>query len=1460
MKPVLLAVLLWFVWLGPSLAALLDMKRFEVLNTSDGLSQNSVQSIFCDSRGFLWFGTMDGLNRYDGYNFKVFKTEYNKPGSLTNNRIVAIWEDRRGFIWMASHDGHYHYLDCRTEKFYTFPPTTEPGNPRNTRMTSFLELKNEIWLGSNNAGLYRLRASERADSVYAVSNLHSGTGHAISEAQVNFMLTDADSGIWVGTAAGLNYFPASALRGKQLGEGRVFLPDQNVTCGVAFGNQLVFGTKKNGLLRVNLGLMKPEKFLLAGLDDAVSLLRLSSNGKLLVGTETNGLFVCDADGQLLRTYLKGQSVESCMEDSRGNLWVATDEFGIIRIKPDWSDAVFYELVPKEIQTLVDQQRQYLFEDRDKNLWVATHGGGLGLFDYGTDKFHFYRNNPDDPNSLSSDIAFCVAQDKSGMIWVGTGQFKAGVNKLIPANPLFRQLKPEHEVNSLSDNQVRALAQDSRENIWLATKSGRLYVYDKQFKLNYQFEGIPTKQGRQTRFNVYSILEDSRGYIWLGSKGGGLARSNKPLSAYPSYHDIFFTLYRHRDDVPNSISSNAIYCIAEDNEGRVLLGNYGSGIDLVERPEAAQLSFRNINLANSNLSCNEVRYILVDLGGTVWVATTFGLNKLLSPITDPNPRFANYFYDVNYNRSLSYNDLVYLYEDSAHRMWLGTFGGGVNRILQNTDDEVIFSHESEREGLINDAVFGILEGRKGDLWLSTENGISRYNVLSREFHNYDEYNGLVCSNFSEGTCLKLDDGRLLFGTLDGLLIVTDNEVTSNRFQPPVVFTGFSLFNREVPFDVPDSPLKQHINFTDDIILKHNQSSFSVEYAALSYFDPNKNRYAYMLDGFDSDWYEVRNERKATYTNLSPGYYTFKVKAASWDGTWSESPRTIRITILPPWWRTKWAYLLWVVMLLGVLELSRRIFLKYNRLRTDLEVERKVNEIKLKFFTNISHEIRTPLTLVLGPIEELKRMEKLPDSARKAIEMMSSNGKRMLRLINQLLDFRKMQNQKMRLKLAELDLRAFVTDICGNFAQLAQQQQIDFRLPEKAGEIKVWMDPEKMDSVFFNLLSNAFKFTPAGKCISVRLETDSRKNEVRVLVEDEGRGIARNKMSMLFQRFTALSDENPEQSGSGIGLAYSAELINLHHGKLEARSTEGQGSTFTVSLKLGKAHFSAAELKYRREEQLRAVNHPEKPELGPMTADEPDTVTEKPEFTLLVVEDQDDIRQYIVSVLQRSYVILQAANGQRGLEMAREKHPDLIVTDLMMPVMDGMKMTRTIKDDFELSHIPVVMLTAKSAEEDQLEGLDSGAEAYVMKPFNPEYLQMVIQNLLKQRQNVLARFNKGKPFVSDLKITNKDEVFLNSLVNLITQNCQDVDFNVDALVGKIALGRTVFYNKVKTLTGMSPVEFLRNTKLQIAAQYLEAGGYNVSEAAYLCGFNDLKYFSKKFKERYGMSPSQYGKDPN
>ena len=641
------------------------------------------------------------------------------------------------------------------------------------------------------------------------------------------------------------------------------------------------------------------------------------------------------------------------------------------------------------------------------------------------------------------------------------------------------------------------------------------------------------------------------------------------------------------------------------------------------------------------------------------------------------------------------------------------------------------------------------------------------------------------------------------------------------------------------------------------LTYNQSSFSIEYAALSYFAPNQNKYQFILKNFEDNWNEIGGQTKATYTNLSPGEYIFMVKAASWDETWNDSPRSLYIEITPPWWKSTLSRIIYVILAAIILIISRRLFLNYYKLQNDLKVERRVSDIKLQFFTNISHEIRTPLTLILGPIDDIKALKGLPNFVSERINIIERNGKRMLRLINQLLEFRKVQKSKMKLNVEEIDLVSFVEEICAHFYPIARQKHIDFHFSHAQEKVSVFVDAKKFDSVVFNILSNAFKYTKEGKGISVEIKS-GRDKYIDIDVTDEGPGIPKDKLDILFQRFTPLSVDHGSFDGTGIGLNLSWEIMKLHKGQILVESEPGKGSRFTIHTRLGADHYTTDDFKDPRSEDH--VNHiipienadynlESVQEYAPSDAAKP---------KMLVVEDNIEIIIYIRNIFDAYFEIKTAKHGRDGLTCLQTFHPDIVITDVMMPEMDGIEMTRKIKNDFETSHIPVIMLTAKSHMEDQIIGIESGAEAYILKPFNSLYLNTVVKNLLKQRENIIKKYRDKNPVhFDDIKITARDEEFLTNIVKIIENKYADPEFNVERMVDISSYSRTVFYNKLKGLTGLSPVDFLRQTRLKMAAEIMVKTGRGVSETAFMTGFNDVKYFSKCFKQMYGMTPVEYKK---
>jgi signal transduction histidine kinase/DNA-binding response OmpR family regulator len=720
--------------------------------------------------------------------------------------------------------------------------------------------------------------------------------------------------------------------------------------------------------------------------------------------------------------------------------------------------------------------------------------------------------------------------------------------------------------------------------------------------------------------------------------------------------------------------------------------------------------------------------------------------------------------------------------------------------------------------------------------------------------YNNINGLGFNSFSENTCFRKRDGKLVFGGYLGFEIVDADRLVPKPNISSIELTNFLLFNKEVTAGQKDSPLKQSISFSDELTLRYSQSSFSIDFSGLDFLDPQKVQYTYKLDNFETSWNNIGNQHRATYTNLSPGRYIFRVKSIMNEGKSASSERILNIRISPPWWKTLPAYFLYAVMIMAVAILIFKAITRINRYKNDLAIEKKVNELKLQFYTNISHEIRTPLTLIIGPLEDMIADKNLQAGKKLQMGIMLKNARRMLHLTNQLLDFRKIQNNKMILKIREIDIVAFTQDIFESFGPLARHKGITCTLNSDFGSFKVFADPSKLDTMIYNIISNAIKFTGPGKSVSVMISESEKTNSIDISVTDEGPGIPQKSLSDIFTRYTILS--NRDFAGTGIGLSLSYELARLHKGDILISSTVGKGSIFTLRLMKGNDHFINAP-GIDVDEMARSVT-----EYTHSMILEENTENDKrmrvsdqaDKHLLLVVEDNNEILDYICQALKSYFTTIGAKNGYEGLHLAKTMNPDIIITDIRMPGIDGMEMTRLLKEDFATSHIPLIMLTSKGDLKDQIEGIETGAEAYIVKPFNMEYLRTVAANLLNQRAKVLAYFlNEKADDTKTLKISSKDGEFLKKAIKYVEEHYA-TDFQISILADHCNVSRTVLYNKIKGLTGFSPMEFTRRMKLDIAARLLD-DGYNVSEVAYKTGFSDVKYFSKLFKTQFGHSPSRH-----
>jgi signal transduction histidine kinase/ligand-binding sensor domain-containing protein/DNA-binding response OmpR family regulator len=1435
--------------------------RFEHMGSEKGLSQNTGFSILFDSKGFMWIGTMNGLNRYDGYEYKVFRSRSENTISFTNNRVTKLWEDHRGFIWIETYDGYYHFFNPETEIFSSLP-YYEGTVAKSGGMNSFLQYSDDIIIiGSSTSGIFYLKY-DSSKGTYSVRQYFDPAKISIPLNNIRFVHSDSEKNIWIGTQKGLRF-----IKNTDIGKADLSFDNQFTstifTSACETKNEILFGTDGSGIILYDKVTHQFKTSITtnnAGIrSNRISTLYKTKTGLVIAGFEEEGGMISDSTGNWKPIKFHGRTINGIYEDRFNQVWLTATEFGVTRLNLINLKSQYYILTPEEIIPLTDLERPQFFEDSKDNLWIGIHGSGLGLFNRKDNHFDFFRNNPKDPNSISSNIVHCIAEDKTGQLWLGTGQVLGGVEKVILRNPAFGHYLLEKDQVDVLDNVARVIIEDNLRYLWVGTKAGSLHLFDSTLKHIKNFISLPGIGQGSLRNNTYAMYEDIDGYLWVGSKGYGLSVTTQPLiKASTNYQDIKFRRYEFSENDTTTLGNNNIYSICQDKLKNIWVGTYGNGLSLIKSPHKKDLKFFRINQSNSNLSTNLIRHLIIDNSGNLWVATTFGLNFLSKENIEKGKfHFITFLHNPSNTNSLSYNDIIHIFQDSKGRLWLGTFGGGVD-LLENFDGiNASFRHYTSESGPGYDIIFGILEDNYGKIWLSSENGLTCMNPENGNADIYNSYSGLGFNSFSENTCFKRKDGSLVFGGYLGYEVIRPEKLSSNQIIPNIELTKFLLFNKEITTDQKGSPLKKSISFSDNISLKYFQSSFSIDYSALDFLDPEKIQYAYKLDNFENNWNNVGNQHRATYTNLSPGKYTFRVTSVQHDRKSVSRERVLNIRIYPPWWKTLVAYIIYGLLIMLIIVIIYKTISRINRYKNELAIEKKVNELKLQFFTNISHEIRTPLTMIIGPLEDMLNDEEVTLVKRVQMEIMLKNAKRMLHLTNQLLDFRKVQNNRMVLKIKEIDIVNFTKEIFESFGPLVKHKGINYSFYSQHESFNIYADPNKLDTIIYNIISNAVKFTNTGKSVSVRIEISEVNNTVDISVTDEGPGIPQKNLSEIFTRYTILS--NQELAGTGIGLSLSYELARLHGGDILISSEVSKGSTFTIRLLKGNDHYLNTDNYDTDVSDTSGTKFIHAGDIYNNIEDQNDFTrsysTEK--NIMLVVEDNHEILNYICQSLKLSFVCIGARNGNEGLHLAKSMNPDIIVTDIKMPGMDGMEMTRQLKEDFLTSHIPVIMLTSKTDLKDQIAGIETGAEAYIVKPFSMEYLKTVAGNLINQRANVMARIAGRKINDSDLpRVNSKDEEFLKSLVTFITDN-QSKDFSIDTLAEQCNVSRTVFYNKIKGLTGSSPIEFVRKIKLNIALQLLEKG-FNVSEAAYKTGFSDVKYFSKLFKIQFGYSPSKHKQD--
>ena len=999
--------------------------------------------------------------------------------------------------------------------------------------------------------------------------------------------------------------------------------------------------------------------------------------------------------------------------------------------------------------------------------------------------------------------------------------------------------------------------------------------------------------------AYFIMQDSKGIIWIATKGNGLVRAEQISPTSMSYK---LTRYQHDSNDMYSLSDNNVYCVYEDHHGRIWAATFAGGINYISQGEHGETVFINHrnNLKGYPIDvCYKARFITSDNNGRLWVGTTTGAVAFDENFKKPEDIQFHHFSRVpNDTKSLSNNDVHWIIATQQKELYLATFGGGLNKLISISEDgHGEFKSYSVLDGLSSDVLLSIREDHKQNLWISTENGICKFVPSGERFENYDERSISFRVRFSEAASTLTSGGDMLFGTSNGLFMFTPDSIRKSSYVPPVVFSKLMVANEDV---IPGekSILKVDLDDTQELVLSHDENIFSVQYAALDYTNPQNIQYAYILDGFEKQWTFADRQRSVTYTNLPKGDYIFRVRSTNSDGVWVDNERILNITILPSFWETPLAYVLYVCFVLLIIFVAVYILFTIYRLKHEVSVEQQISDIKLRFFTNISHELRTPLTLIAGPVEQVLKNDKLPADAREQLVVVERNTNRMLRLVNQILDFRKIQNKKMKMQVQQLNVVAFVRKIMDNFESVAEEHNIDFLFQTEKEALNLWVDADKFEKIVFNLLSNAFKYTPNGKMITVFIRED--EGTVSVGVQDQGIGIAENKRKSLFVRFENLVDKNIfNQASSGIGLSLVKELVEMHKATISVDSRLGEGSCFKVDFLKGKEHYNSS-VEFILEDSVAPLSMERIVDIANSSlqteaaiADAPDlevsAAKEEAEESsskelMLLVEDNQELRSFLRSIFASTYRVVEASDGMEGWSKALKYLPDIIISDVMMPEKDGIEMTRELRADMTTSHIPIILLTAKTTIESKLEGLEYGADDYITKPFSATYLQARVENLLMQRKKLqnfyrdslthvtvsetpvaqgetLAGHASAEPVSSAAEepampeMSPNDRKFMDKLVDLMEQNMDNGELVVDDLVRELAVSRSVFFKKLKTLTGLAPIEFIKEMRIKRAAQLIETGEFNMTQISYMVGINDPRYFSKCFKAQVGMTPTEY-----
>jgi signal transduction histidine kinase/ligand-binding sensor domain-containing protein/DNA-binding response OmpR family regulator len=1395
--------------------------RLEQLTTHDGLSQNTVRCLLQDKRGFIWIGTLNGLNRYDGRKFIVYRPEYGNPHSISDNRIRELHEDKQGLIWVKTSEGRFHCFDPDQETFVEYMPDSLV-----QKYDHLFESSNgDIWLTGKVNGC--LRISRKGHSFTAQTY---DKQQLQGSSEVYFVSEDSHHQIWMGTTTGLFRLQSdNSILSVYHGEGGFIQAIHN-------SNQIHFITRRQGILTYNIITKQFQTLPAPGIELTGAV--LLPHSRLLLGTWQSGVYLADIATRQVQSTGNITGRTDLITDQQQGIWVNNHTGNIWYYDLPRQQFKQLPLIPPVVMKGIDDERYAFYAGNKEHTWITTYGGGLYCYNRTSGELQHFSYTADNPSGLSSNYLLSVLEDRTGLIWVGAEH--TGLHKLVPQSLAVNRIFPEENISGrYPANSIKTVYEDSYHRIWVSTRNGALYLYNNRLEKMQSLQHLLPGQSA----NIYCIKEDAKGYLWIGTKGDGLYIVHRDSLHMKARH--FLLQDNHPDAVASTSNNNKqVYTILQDQQQRMWVGTFGDGLFLVDYHGGAALSAQRY-LKNDAMPVY-IRCLLQDRQQRIWVGTNNGLISFSPTALFSNRNaYTTYQSDLKSREGLTSNEIKTLCEDHKGRIWIGTTGGGFSQFIPPSGQHnASFTTYTTEQGLSHDIVNGMLEDTQGNLWISTENGLTRFNADKRTFEVFYFSSSPSGNLFSESACQRIHDGQLLWGSLNGCYAFYPEQMKSLHTEAPVLLTGFNIAGNNVQPGIAGAPLSASISSTHGITLEPGQKIFSISFASLAFRNPLKNKYTYILERYEDEWNTPSSYNIATYRNLPPGEYIFRVRGTNDDGSWSKQEASIRITVLPPFWRSNFAILLYLAIIAGLVLGIRYVSRRITRLQHAVELEKQLTEYKLNFFTNISHEFRTPLSLILSAMESMLPGKPL-SQVNKHLQMMQKHVQHLMRLADQLLDFRKIQHNRMQLQVAPTEVIAFLQQICNGFSELATQKQICLSFDSNVPAFTLLADTNKLDKMLYNLLSNAHKFTPTGGQINVRVIVDEAAQTLQITVADTGISIPPSKQHLVFQKFTQL---NFSPTGTGIGLSLTKELVELHRGSISFHNNPDTGVTFTLTLPL-------SDNLYTQDEIITEASSltPASPSYITDTATE-DIPVPSSTYTVLIIEDNTEICTYLSSQLGRYFHIHTANNGREGLARAIELAPDLIVCDVMLPELNGIEITQRIRNEFQTCHIPIVLLTALSSGEHHLQGIDAGADAYISKPFSTRFLLTNIIRIIEQREKIRKRFaNDPGFFAVHISENEADQQFLEKINHVIEKNTDNPQFSVDEFAAAMKLGRTLFYKKIKGLTGYSPNEYIRLVRVKKAAELLNTGDYTVAEVAYKVGMNDPFYFSKCFKTQFGVPPS-------